>query len=97
MWLNDTSDELSTVNVQSCIEDRMMNISSEQRKNVSNLYKQGEKIARTESHFTFLTKCLEFKVIPVSFQVRNSLPGNKALNQTYTHQATYVKFDYDYD
>ena len=31
---SDTSDEPSTVIVQSCIEDRMMNISSEQRKNV---------------------------------------------------------------
>ena len=54
-----------------------MNLTSEQKHIVKKLYRNGGKVVRSKAHIKFISKCLEFKVIPSNFQLKNSLPGNK--------------------
>ena len=63
---------------QSCISDiSKMNLSTEQKQIIKKLYKNGGKIVRSKAHIHFLSKCLEFRLIPTKFKLKNSLPGNK--------------------
>ena len=74
--------ELCTVYKQSCICDfSKMNLTSDQKLVLKKLYKNGGKIEKSKSNISFLAKCLEFKVIPSSFKLKNTLPGSKVSNQ----------------
>ena len=74
---------------QSCVDDRKMNFSCEQKQIISNLYKCGRKKIKTESHVQFLSKCLEKRIIPECFTIKNSLPGNKVSNQKKLDDISY--------
>ena len=58
-----------------------MPLSSEQKKVVKSIFKNGDKVINEECHIYFLTKCKESKLIPLNFKLKNTLPGNKHLNQ----------------
>ena len=58
-----------------------MDITSGQKQVIKQLYKNGGKIEKSKSHIHFLSKCLEFKVIPSNFKLKNTLPGNTNANQ----------------
>ena len=74
--------ELCTVYKQSCKCDfSKMNLTSDQKLVLKKLYKNGGKIEKSKSNISFLAKCLEFKVIPSSFKLKNTLPGSKVINQ----------------
>ena len=82
----DFSAHLCTVQELSWPPGRMSYLSAEQKQNIRFLYKTGRKIAHSEAHIEFLTKCLECDFIPKSFRLKNSIPGNKQVNQVRLDQ-----------
>ena len=71
-----------TLTEVSCGYVKMVNyLSSEQKLVIKFLYKNGDKIANSESHIEFLTQSLENNFIPKSFKLKNNLPGNPIKNQ----------------
>ena len=60
---------------------RMACLSAEQKQKVRPLYKFARKIAHSEAHISFLTKCLNIDFIPKTFQLKNNIPGNTENNQ----------------
>ena len=82
----DFSAPLCTVQELSCCLGRMSHLTTEQKQNVRCLYKIGRKIAHSEAHINFLSKCLGCGFIPKSFRLKNNLPGNKEVNQVRIDQ-----------
>ena len=82
----DFSADLSTVKELSWFSGRMSFLTAEQKQNIRCLYKTGRKIAHSEAHIHFLSKCLEFHFIPKSFRIKNTIPGNKQINQARINQ-----------
>jgi hypothetical protein len=56
-------------------------LTAEEKETLKYLYKVARKIVHSESHIQFLEKCLEFKYIPKSFQIKKFLPGDQKVNQ----------------
>ena len=48
----------------------------DRKRSVSLLYKIGKRMISTNSQVAYLTKCLENKVIPKAFKIKQRLPGN---------------------
>ena len=57
-------------------------LSAEQKQIVRPLYKFARKIAHSEAHISFLTKCSSLDFVPKSFQLKNNIPGNTEFNQS---------------
>ena len=77
-----TVGDYCTVFEQSCICDSSkMNLTSEQKQIINKLYKNGGKIERSKSHIDFIFKCINCKIIPTNFQLKNTLPGNRNIDQ----------------
>ena len=71
-----------TVEALSCdLEEKMNNLSVEQKQTVKSLYKFARKTIHSEAHVDFLSKCQEVNFIPKSFRIKNNLPGNTITNQ----------------
>ena len=76
------STEYCTAFEQSCgVDSKMSNLTKEQKRLVSSLYKNGRKLVNSKSHVDFLDECSKQKVIPKAFKVKNFLPGNQVKNQ----------------
>ena len=89
----DFSADLSTVKELSWFSGRMSFLTAEQKQNIRCLYKIGRKIAHSEAHIHFLSKCLEFHLIPKSFRIKNTIPGNKQINQGRIDQISMEAID----
>jgi hypothetical protein len=75
---------------QSCDKYEMVPyLSSDQKQVIKCLYKNGRKIVISESHIEFLSKSLEDKFIPRSFQIKTNIPGNKDKNQERLNKASF--------
>ena len=71
----------STVTELSWDAAEMAGLSANQKQTLKSLYKIGRKSINLESNVQFLTRSLESGFIPKSFRMKNSLPGNSALNK----------------
>ena len=89
----DFSAHLCTVQELSWPPGRMSYLSAEQKQNIRFLYKTGRKIAHSEAHIEFLTKCLDCDFIPKSFRIKNTIPGNKQINQARIDQISLDAID----
>ena len=49
----------------------------DRKRSVSSLYKTGKKFISKSCQVAYLTKCLENRIIPKSFKIRQGLPGNE--------------------
>ena len=72
-----------------------MELSSEQRQILNKLYKNGAKVVRSKAHISFISKCLENKVIPVKFKVKNTLPGNQNFFQEKLNCISFESMSYE--
>ena len=71
-----------TATEQSCKKSfEMPTLTTEQKRFLKSLYKNGEKVVTSELNANFISECLNANCVPKCFKVKNNLPGNKAKNQ----------------